>query len=160
MTRWLAITAPLLVLLGFVLGWTFPGRPEAPLGVTRGVGQRSELTLRPGENSSQAVRFLRTLRRDPLPPPPPPPPPPIVVPPPPPPPDVAVVFKSALSGIERDPATGVFRALVRNPMSGSSQTTPMGLGSKFVDDWRIKEISSDAVTLAKGREIRVVRLYG
>lgn len=160
MTRSVAIILPLLVLLAFLLGWIFPGRPEAPLGVTRGAGARAELTLRPGENSSEAIRFLRTLRRDP--PPPPPPPLPVVVPPPPPPPppDVSVLFKAALSGIERDLGTGAFRALVRDLAASSPQTSSMSVGARFGDGWRIKDISADAVTLTKGREIRVVRLYG
>ncbi len=160
MTRWLALAISLAIVLAFLMGWLFPGRPEAPLGVTRGAGSRAELTLRPGDGSNVAIRFLRTLRRDPAPPPPPPPPVVIAPPPPPPPPDVSVVFKQALSGIERDPETGAFRALVRDPAAPSPQIAAMSVGARFGDGWRIREISADAVTLAKGREVRVVRLFG
>lgn len=160
MSRWIALAIPLVLLLAFLLGWLFPGRPEEPLGVTRGYGARNELTLRPGDSANDAVRFLRTLRRDPPPPPPPParvvPPPP----PPPPPPDVAVVFKAALRGIERDTETGAFYALVRDPAASSPQMGVMGEGARFGDGWLIREISADAVTLAKGGEVRVVRLFG
>jgi hypothetical protein len=73
---------------------------------------------------------------------------------------VAVLFKAALSGIERDPQTGVFHALVRDPAAPPPQVVSMGVGARYGDGWRIREISEDAVTLAKGREVRVVRLYG
>lgn len=159
MTRWLAVAIPLLIALAFLIGWLFPGRPEAPLGVTRGAGSRAELTLRPGDGSNEAVRFLRTLRSDPPPPPPPPPPAQVMIARPPPP-DIAVVFKQALSGIERDPQTGAFRALVRDPAAPSPQIAAMNVGARFGDGWRIRQISADAVTLAKGREVRVVRLFG
>jgi hypothetical protein len=70
-----------------------------------------------------------------------------------------VVFKSALSGIARDPATGVLRALVRDPSAGS-QIKAMAAGETFVDGWVVTDISVEAVVLGKGRETRVVRLYG
>lgn len=160
MMRWVALAAPLIVALAFLTGWMFPGRPEAPIGATRGVGVRSELTLRPGESSNEAVRFLRTLLNDPAPPPPPPEPVVPPPPPPPPPPDVAVVFKQALSGIERDTQTGAYRALVRDTAAPPPQIVVMREGAPFGDGWRIKHISADAVTLGKGREVRVVRLFG
>ena len=161
MTRWLALAVPLLVVMAFLLGWLFPGRPEEPLGVTRGQGARAELTLRPGDGSNDAVRFLRTLRQDPVPPAPPAPPAPvIVVQPPPPPPDVSVLFKAVLLAIQRDQQTGNYRALVRDPAAPPPQMAAMSVGARFGDGWRIREISEDAVTLAKGREVRVVRLYG
>lgn len=159
MTRWLALALPLPVAVAFLLGWLYPDRPEEALGVTRGQGGRAELTLRPGDGSNDAVRFLRTLRRDP-PPPLPPPAPVIVVTPLPPPPDVSVLFKAVLSGIERDPQTGIYRALVRDAAAPPPQIASMGVGDRFGDGWRIRQISEDAVTLAKGRETRVVRLYG
>ena len=81
-------------------------------------------------------------------------------PPPPPPPDVAVVFKAALTGIQRDPGSGSLRALVRDPAAPGPQITAMTVGARFGDGWRIKQISADSVTLGKGRDIRVVRLYG
>lgn len=93
--------------------------------------------------------------------PPPPPccePPP---PPPPPPPDVAVVFKQGLLGIERDPATGQYRAMVRDPAHPGPQIRLMAAGETFGDKgWRIEQVSEFSVTLRKGRETRVVRLFG
>lgn len=160
MNRLIPIVLPLVLLSAFLFGWAFPGRPEAPLGVSRGAGTSVGLTLRPGETTRDAIRFLRTLRSDPLPPPPPPPPPPPVVLPPPPPPDVAVVFKNALSGIERDPATGVYRALVRDPVAPGPQILALSVGDGFADGWRITDVTADAVVLGKGRDVRVVRLYG
>ncbi|MBN8529834.1 MAG: hypothetical protein J0M36_11465 [Caulobacterales bacterium] len=146
--------------IAFLLGMAFPGLPEDPPAVTRGMGgQRAEM-LRPGETAAAAVRFLRTLKSDPPPPPPPPPPPVYVPPPPPPPPDVAVVFKSLLAGVEKDPATGRLYALVRDSASPTPQIARMAVGHRFGDGWRISEISETAVTLRKGRETRVVRLYG
>lgn len=159
MSRLVPIVLPIVLLAAFLFGWVFPGRPEEPLGVSRGAGTSVGLTLRPGETTVDAIRFLRTLRSDPLPPPPPPPPPIVLPPPPPPPPDVAVVFKSLLSGIERDPATGVYRALIRDPAAAGPQIKVMSVGDGFVDGWRITEVTAGAVVLGKGRDVRVVRLY-
>lgn len=162
MTRWLPLFAPILLAGALLTGWLFPGKPEEPPMVTRGVGSGDALTLRPGEGSSAAVRFLRTLRSDPAPPvieveaPPPPPPP---LPPPPPPPDVAVVFRSALRAIARDPQTGALSALMSDPAHLGPQTRTLRSGDRF-DGWRIDDIAEDAVTLSRGRERRVVRLYG
>lgn len=159
MTRILALVVPVILLLALVVGMVAPGRPPEPLGVIRGAGAIAGLTLRPGESTVEAVRFLRTLRSDPAPPAPPPPPSPIVLPPPPPPPDVSVVFKAALGGIARDPQTGTYTALVRNAAAGP-QIGAMKVGDVFGDGWKIREISADAVTLSRGRDVRVVRLYG
>ena len=147
-------------LIAFLLGMAFPGLPEEPPAVTRGMGgQRAEM-LRPGETAAAAVRFLRTLRSDPPPPPPPPPPPRRIPPPPPPPPDVAEVFKSLLAGVEQDTVTGELQTLMRDSASPRPQISRMSVGDTFGDGWRISEISETAVTLRKGRETRVVRLYG
>jgi len=162
MSRFVVILIPLLLAISFALGSAYPGRPEEPLAVTRGVRAATGLVLRPGESTVEAVRFLKTLRSDP-PPPAPPPPPPVRRPPPPapppPPPDVAVVFKSALKGIERDTATGAYRALVRNAAAPGPQITPISIGDEFIEGWRVRDISEDAVILAKGAETRVIRLY-
>jgi hypothetical protein len=159
--RWAPVLLPLLLVCAFVLGWQSPGRPDEPPLVRRGVSAEDQPVLRPGESAAAAVRFLRTLRSDPPPPPPPPPPPaPPPPPPPPPPPDVAVIFKQALGGIERDAATGALSALVRDPAASGPQIRSMAVGDRFGDGWRISEISETAVTLKKGRETRVVRLYG
>jgi len=127
-----------------------------PEGLT--VGRRSDgpqtLVLRPGEGTSEAVRLLRAFQSDPPAPPPPPPMPP--PPPPPPPPDVAVTFAEVLRGISRDPLSGELSVLLGGP-EGSRR---LGVGAAFADGWRVKEISGTGVTLAKGRETRVVRLYG
>ncbi|QYF86435.1 hypothetical protein [Brevundimonas sp. PAMC22021] len=71
-----------------------------------------------------------------------------------------MVFKQALSGVERDPATGGLTALVRDPAAPGPQIRSIAVGDRFGDGWRISEISEYAVTLKKGRETRVVRLYG
>ena len=160
--KWAPFLIPVLLAIAFLWGWSFPGRPQDPPGVVRGAGggPDSGLVLRPGESTAAAVRFLSTLQSDPPPPAPPPvvlPPPP---PPPPPPPDVAVTFRAALSGITRDPASGRYGALVRDPAAPGPQITSMRVGDRFGDGWRISQISADAVTLRKGRETRVVRLYG
>lgn len=159
MTRWLPFALPVALALAFLLGWTFPGRPDEPLGVTRGARPDAGLSLRPGESTAEAVRFLRTLRSDP-PPPPPPPPPPVEAPPPPPPPppDVSVVFRQALAGVSRDPRTGVLSALVRDP--STQHIAAMKVGDVFVDRWRLSEITAVSVTLRRGSETRVVGLYG
>ena len=78
-------------------------------------------------------------------------------PPPPPPPDVAVTFKAALRGVERDPATGRQRVLVSDASGGVST---LNEGGRYGDGWRIGNISAEAVTLAKGRETRVIRVFG
>jgi hypothetical protein len=70
-----------------------------------------------------------------------------------------VTFRAALLGIERDPDTGVLGALVRNPAAPGPQIDVMRVGDRF-GDWRISEISTEAVTLRKNREIRVVGLFG
>lgn len=163
MKRWVPFLIPLALAAAFLIGWSHPGRPEEPLTVTRGAAASAGLTLRPGESTAEAVRFLRTLRSDP--PPPAPPPSQVVVvapppPPPPPPPDVSVVFRQALTAIERDPATGAYRAYVRDPAAPGPQSVAMSEGARFGDGWRISEISPESVTLRKGRESRVVRLYG
>lgn len=138
----------------FLLGWQNPNEPEEPPSVRRGGLGQDSLVLRPGESAAAAVRFLRTLRSDPPPPAPPPPPPP------PPPPDVSVVFKQALRGVERNPATGSLAALVSDPAAPGPQIQSIVVGDRFGDGWRIEEITESAVTLRKGRETRVVRLYG
>lgn len=158
--RWIPIALPLMLALAFLIGWLFPDRPEDPLGVARGGGGQRGLVLRPGESTVGAVRFLRTLRSDPAPPPtvivaPPAPPPP----PPPPPPDISVTFKARLGGIVRDPETGQYGALVRDAAAGGPQIATMTVGDGVGDGWRIRQISSDSVTLGKGRESRTVRLY-
>lgn len=144
----------------FLIGWLFPGLPEEPLGVSRGAGDSARLlVLRPGESTGQAVRFLRTLQRDP-----PPPAPPVVVvrkpPPPPPPPDFAVTFKAALAGIVRDAQSGRLSVLLRDGAAGRPQMASKTVGDEVGDGWRIQLITADSVTLRRGRENRVVRLYG
>jgi hypothetical protein len=69
---------------------------------------------------------------------------------------VAVTFAAAVRGVSRDPQTGEVSVLLGGP-EGARQ---LGVGGVFADGWRVKEISGASVTLAKGREIRVVRLYG
>ena len=59
-----------------------------------------------------------------------------------------------------DPATGALTALVRDPAAPGPQIRAMAVGDRFGDDWRISEITDYAVTLKKGRETRVIRLYG
>ena len=157
MNRWAPLIFSLFLAAAFLAGWTFPGTPDEPLGVSRGGKQASGLTLRPGESTLDAVRFLRTLRSDPPVPRPPPPPPP---PPLPPPPDVSETFRAALSGIERNPATGVFRVLVMESAASGPQTVARNVGDGFGDGWRISQISEDSVILSKGRETRTIRLYG
>lgn len=159
MTRWLPFFVPILLAAAFVIGWLAPGLPEEPSTVTRGVGAQDTLTLRPGEGAAAAVRFLRTLRSDPTPPAPPVAPPPPPHPPPPPPPDVAVVFRTALRAIERDPFTGSLSALMSDPAAPGPQTRSIRVGDRF-DGWRIQDITETAVTLTRGRERRVVQLYG
>lgn len=138
--------APLFVLLFlagvFLLGWQNPNEPEEPPSVRRGGLGQDSLVLRPGESAAAAVRFLRTLRSDP------------------PPPDVSVVFKQALRGVERNPSTGSLAALVSDPAAPGPQIRSIVVGDRFGDGWRIEEITESAVTLRKGRETRVVRLYG
>ena len=137
-----------LFLVGvFLLGWQNPNEPEEPPSVRRGGLGQDTLVLRPGESAAAAVRFLRTLRSDPPPPAPPPP-------------DVSVVFKQALRGVERNPATGSLAALVSDPAAPGPQIQSIVVGDRFGDGWRIEEITESAVTLRKGRETRVVRLYG
>ena len=159
--RFIPFVLPLMLALAFLIGWVFPGRPDEPLGVTRGREGQRGLILRPGESTAAAVRFLRTLQSDP--------PPPVTVivappapapPPPPPPPDIAETFRARLGGIVRDPDTGVYGALVRDPAAGGPQIATMTVGDGVGDGWRIGEITADAVTLEKGRETRVVRLFG
>jgi len=70
---------------------------------------------------------------------------------------VAVTFKAALRGVERDPATGRQRVLVGDASGGVATISE---GGRFGDGWRIRNISAEAVTLAKGRETRVVRVFG
>ncbi|WP_292154290.1 hypothetical protein, partial [Brevundimonas sp.] len=68
MMRALAILVLLLAACALGLGVAFPGLPEEPLSVTRRLNVGSGPTLRPGEGTVEAVRFLRTLRADPAPP--------------------------------------------------------------------------------------------
>ncbi|MBB5745329.1 hypothetical protein [Brevundimonas variabilis] len=159
MTRWLAVLIPLFLAMALMLGWSFPGRPEEPLGVTRGGATIRGLTLRPGESTTEAVRFLRTLRSDPPPPYIPPPPTPPPPPPPPPPPDVAVTFAAALRAIEREPGTERYQALISDPAAPGPQTRAIVIGDAYGDGWRINAISADSVSLVRGRETRRVRLY-
>lgn len=133
---WLA--PPLILALSFLSGTTWPGRPEEPSAVVRGQAARNSAVVRPGEGVVAAVAFLKTLRSDP-------------------PPDVAVTFRAALRGVERDPATGQRRALVTTDSGGVGA---LAEGARFGDGWRIKDITAEAVTLAKGRETRVVRVFG
>lgn len=149
--RGLAFLVPAVLLAAFLAGFWAP--VTEPLGLT--IGRRGPvpqtLTLRPGEGTTEAVRLLRALQSDPPPPLPPPPPP--ALPPPPPPPDIAVTFAAAIRGVSRDPQSGEVKVL----LDGARQ---LGVGAVFADGWRVKEISGISVTLAKGRETRVIRLYG
>ena len=135
---------PVLLGLAFLTGAAYPGRPDEPPAVVRGQAVRAGAILRPGESAVGAVAFLKTLRSDPPPPPPPPP-------------DVAVTFKAALRGVERNPATGRQHVLVSDASGGVS---PLSEGGRYGDGWRIRNISAEAVTLAKGRETRVIRVFG
>lgn len=155
MKRLLWLFPPLALTLAFLIGGAYPGRPEKPAAVVRGHSGHSGPLVRPGESAVGAVAFLKTLRSDPPPPPPPPPPP--APPPPPPPPDVAVTFRASLRGVERDPTTGRHRALVSDASGGVSAISE---GGTVGDGWRIRTVSEEAVTLAKGRETRVVRVFG
>ncbi|MBD3837961.1 hypothetical protein [Brevundimonas sp.] len=73
---------------------------------------------------------------------------------------MAVVFKQALAGIERDPQTLSYAALVRDPAAPGPQIRSMRVGDTFGEGWRVSQITEYAVTLSKGRETRVVRLFG
>lgn len=158
--RWIPFLLPLLLAAAFVIGWTAPGASSDPLGVTRGGGGGSlGPILRPGDSTNAAVDFLKTLASDPVPPPPPPVPVPPPPPPPPPPPDVAITFKAALRAISRDEAGDGYQAIVRDIAQPGPQTIAMSVGDVF-DGWRIGAISADTVTLQRGRETRVVRLFG
>ena len=161
MSRGLIIGALLLLALALPFGWTFPPRLEAPPTVIRGASSTdSRLTLRPGDSTVEAVRFLRTLRADPTPPPPPPQPPPPPPPLPPLPPDVSVVFQGMLRGVERNPQTGEFFVLISDPAAPPPQIAVMGTGSRVVGDWRITAISYRSVTLSRRREVRVIPVFG
>ncbi|MNI31176.1 hypothetical protein D3C73_850510 [compost metagenome] len=70
---------------------------------------------------------------------------------------MAVTFRAALRGIERDPATGRHRALVSDASGGVSTINE---GGSFDSGWHLRNISAEAVTLTKGRETRVVRVFG
>lgn len=157
MTRGIILLAMTLAVLALPFGWAFPARPEEPPAVVRGATAQSRLTLRPGDSTIDAVRFLRTLRADPTPPPPPPAPPPA---PPPPPPDAAVVFKSVLRGVQRNPDTGAFEVLIFNPAAPPPQIDAISTGALVLGDWRITAISSQSVTLTRGRDVRVIPIYG
>lgn len=160
--RWVAALCILLT-LALLGGWALPDRPSEPLGVRRGNGPApTGLMLRPGESTLASVNFLRTLLSDPQPPAPPAPPPVVIIPPPPPPlpPDVAVVFRSALRGIARDPETGELSALIQDPVAFGPQISSRKVGDTFGDGWRISGLTEYAVTLEKGDETRLVRLYG
>lgn len=160
MIRGLIIAALVLLAVALPFGWTFPPQLEAPPAVVRGAGAQSRLTLRPGDSTVEAVRFLRTLRADPTPPPPPPPPPSPPPPPPPVPPDVAVVFAGLLRGVQRNPETGEFQVLLSDPAAPPPQITAMSVGSRVLGDWRITAISSRSVTLTRRQEVRVIPIYG
>lgn len=72
-----------------------------------------------------------------------------------------MVFRRALTGIRRDPTTGVFSAMVRDPAQPGPQIRLMTAGETFGDDgWRIREVSEFAVVLEKKTETRVIRLFG
>lgn len=157
----LPLILPAVLASALGLGMAFPGRPPEALQVMRGAVADAGPVIRVGESTSEAVRFLRTLRSDPPPPPgPPPPPPPPPPSPPPPPPDVSVVFRSALTGISRDPVTGRYSVLLRDPAAGGPQIVARQVGDAFGNSWRINSISADTVTLAKGSERRTIRLFG
>ena len=68
-----------------------------------------------------------------------------------------MTFKAALRGVERDPGTGRRHVLVSDASGGVSTINE---GGRYGDGWRIRNISAEAVTLAKGRETRVVRVFG
>jgi len=48
---------------------------------------------------------------------------------------------------------------VRNAAAPGPQITPISIGDEFIEGWRVRDISEDAVILAKGAETRVIRLY-
>lgn len=149
--RILAFLIPAVLIAALLAGLWAPVIEPQGLTVGRRPGAPDGLTLRPGEGTTEAVRLLKAFQSDPPPPPPPPAPPP--PPPPPPPPDVAVIFGQAVRGVSRDPQSGEITVL----LDGARR---LGVGGVFADGWRVKEISGTSVTLAKGRETRVVRLYG
>ena len=135
--RWAWLLLPVVFALAFLIGTLAPGAPEDPPGVSqRGSGGSIGPILRPGESTTAAVAFMRTLASDPVPPPPPPPPPVEPPPPPPPPPDVSVTFKAALSAISLDEESGAYLVMVRGPAPSGPQTVPMKIGDEF-DGWRI-----------------------
>jgi hypothetical protein len=71
------------------------------------------------------------------------------------------LFKQGLLGVRRDPVSGDFSALVRDPAQAGPQIGRMKAGDAFGNSgWRIRHVSEFAVTLEKGRETRVVRLFG
>ena len=159
-------------ILALGLGWLSPGRPPAPLQVTRfphtapeapiaapgaaastdlddlddEIGQDGAASSSPGPDALAA----RAAAPPPRPRPPPPPPPP----------DVGLVFRQQVRAIvEPRPGEGLV-ALLRDPASATGQSRLLKVGDKFDGPWRLAELSMSEAVLRNGVQIRRVPLYG
>jgi hypothetical protein len=116
--------------------------PPATLTAAR---QNAPLVAKPGWAVDGAAKYLARLN------PPPPPPPPLKVAGPPAP-DVAVILRREVRAVMSDEAGAPSRVLLTGART-------LKLGDTYGEGWRLTKVSTQAVTLSKGNQIREVDLF-
>jgi hypothetical protein len=152
--------------LAMGLGWLAPGRPAAPVTVTRVQPIRSSEPLQP-PSEAEALDVLAGYLVDPpasnspaggdpsphpqrirAPKPPPPPPPP----------DVALVFRREVTAIVNQGGQGL-AVLVVDASDEGRRSRLLKVGDEFADGWRIATLSSAQAVLAKGDRQKIASFY-
>jgi hypothetical protein len=128
------VVAPATFAVGY---WQGQHQGEAPAVV--GVRLNAPILTKPGYGAAAAAKYFAALN---APPPPPPPPGPVL-------PDVGLVFRRDVTAVTTDKTPHVIladgRQLVR--------------GQEYRDGWKVREVTTESVLLAKGSETRSVNLF-
>ena len=128
------VVAPAAFAAGY---WQSQHQDDIP--ATVGVRLNAPILTKPGSGSADAAKYLATLNT-----PPPPPPPPGVQPP-----DVGLTFRKDVTAVTTDKTPHVILADGRQ----------LARGQDYRDGWKVRLITSESVTLAKGVETRSINLF-
>jgi hypothetical protein len=128
------IAAPAAFAAGY---WESQHQGEVP--ATVGVRLNAPILTKPGSGSADAAKYLAVLNT-----PPPPPPPPGAQPP-----DVGLTFRKDVTAVTTD----------RTPHVILADGRQLARGQDYRDGWKVRLITTESVTLAKGAETRSINLF-
>jgi hypothetical protein len=128
------IAAPAAFAAGY---WESQHQGDVP--ATVGVRLNAPILTKPGSGSADAAKYLAVLNT-----PPPPPPPPSAQPP-----DVGLTFRKDVTAVTTD----------RTPHVILADGRQLARGQDYRDGWKVRLITTESVTLAKGAETRSINLF-